>query len=668
MDPIQVPPDHEHEKIERLKRTIYSRSDSERLSPRERRTLRGDTVRVGEEWVRQEPTLSSVRVAPRTIGLPRTALSFLFGAAALFFLTACGVFAYYFLIGPGSSPASPHNIDISVSGPTQVSGGDVTELQIVVVNRNPVPLQSADLVITYPDGTRSPSDHKTALPNQRISLGDMEPGGRRQGAVSAVFSGAEHDSAPVKVELEYRLQGNNSIFVASSEYALSFISSPLSMAVEANTESISGQQTSMMVHVTSNASSIVRDVVLTAQYPFGYSFTSADPTSTGDGFWELGDIRPGETKSVTVRGVLQGDTGDERIFRFAAGLRNTQSARTIQAQLADFEQHIAVARPFFGLTIALNKDATQTPIAVAPGSTVELSVRWQNHLDTPITNAVIVASLKGIDIMGESVRTNDGFYRSVDNVVIWDKETTKGAFASIAPGAKGSVQVSFQVPNSETLGNIREPHLDITVHAAATRVGEERVPESLQSTAMRTAKLSSDVSVFAQGLYYLNPFTSTGPLPPKAGTETTYAVVYTIRNTTNTIRSARLTATLPPYVRWAGVYSPASEKISYNQSAGTITWDVGDVAAGVGAASTTPRQLAFSLGFTPSTSQIGQQPILLSHIMLTGVDSYTGETLALPLEDVTTNLSKVSKYLPQDISLEVAGDTGFTAEKATVMK
>lgn len=660
--------DHEHEKIERLKRAIYSRTDSNRVAPRERRGLHEEVARVGEDWVRTEPKLNQMRVAPRTIGAPRAALTALFGAAIVFFLAASGVFAYYFFVGPGSSPASPQNIDINISGPTQVSGGDVTELQIVVLNRNPVPLQNADLVVTYPAGTRSPSDLKTALPSQRISLGTIESGGRRQGAISAVFSGAEHGSANVKVELEYRLQNSNSIFVASSNYALSFISSPLSIAIDSDTEAISGQLSLIAVHVTSNASSIVRDVVLTAQYPFGYSFTSADPVSTGDGFWELGDIRPGETKTVTLRGMLQGDMGDERVFRFAAGLRNTPSDRTISAQLADFEQHIFVTRPFFGLSIALNKDTTQVPIAVVPGSTVELAVRWQNNLDTPITNAVIVASLKGIDIAGETVRTNDGFYRSVDNVIIWDKDTTKGALASIAPGAKGTVQISFQVPNSETLGNVRAPHLDITVHAAATRLGQTSVPESLQSTAMRTLKIASDVSVFAQGFYYLNPFTSTGPLPPKAGTETTYAVVYTIRNTTNPIKSARLTATLPPYVRWAGVYSPASEKISYNQSSGTITWDIGDVAAGVGAASTTPRQLAFSIGFTPSTSQIGQQPSLLSSIMLTGVDSYTGQTIALPLNDLTTNLTKSSKYLPQDISLEVAGDSGFTAEKATVVK
>ena len=56
-----------------------------------------------------------------------------------------------------------------------------------------------------------------------------------------------------------------------------------------------------------------------------------------------------------------------------------------------------------------------------------------------------------------------------------------------------------------------------------------------------------------------------------AGTETTYGIVFTLTNTTNKIENAKLTAVLPSYVRWVGVFSPASENLSFNQNDSSVT-------------------------------------------------------------------------------------------------
>jgi hypothetical protein len=154
-------------------------------------------------------------------------------------------------------------------------------------------------------------------------------------------------------------------------------------------------------------------------------------------------------------------------------------------------------------------------------------------------------------------------------------------------------------------------------------------------------------------------------MPPKAGSETTYAIVFTVTNTTNKVGNATLTAQLPPYVRWVGVYSPASEDVTFNQLQSTITWNLHDIAPGVGLNGTQPRQAAVAIGFTPSTSQIGQEPTLLQNIELKGVDDVTRLPLSKTVDDITTNLTKVSK---SSTEILVSGDAGFTAANATVVK
>lgn len=649
MDPSA---DHENEKIERLRRAMYSRELSGKIRERPRHSMEPARPVVGEDWKRPEPKLEVMTVAPRSINIARVALRWVLGASILFFIAALGFLGYYFTIGGGASPASPGNIDIVVSGPQQIVGGEPTQLQITVVNRNRVSLQLAELVITYPTGTRSPLDLSTDLSSQRIPLDTIEAGGRRQGTISAVFAGGNNTSAEVNVDLEYRLEGSSAIFVASANYDASFSASAISVSVEGNSETVSGQPVEFKVLIISNASVPVKDVLLTAGFPFGFSFSNASPKPLAGSLWELGDIAPGQKKEIIVRGVLAGESADERVFRFTAGTRKTPQDTNIGTVLSESSFAMRISESFLGLAVSVG-GRTDPRAVVSPGENVNVTIAWNNNLQTAITDAVIVARLSGMQIDGTAVKSQDGFFRSSDGTIIWDKTTTKGELASLSAGARGTVGFTFQVPSSAVLGDIRNPSLTITVNAGGKRVSEEGVPENLQATAVQRIEVTSSLMATARGLYYANPFGSVGPLPPKSGVETTYAIVFTFTNTTNAIKNAKLTASLPPYVRWTGIYSPAAEKLTFNQSDGTITWDVGTIDAGVGLGGTLPRQSAISIGFTPSTSQIGQSPPLLLNIKLTGEDSVTGASISRVLKDVTTN---------------IIGDTGFNSSEATVVR
>lgn len=655
MPPRETGSDHEQEKIERLRRVMYSRSLSDGLKPRPRREMREQDSPVGEDWTRAEPTLMGVQVAPRTIGVVRVAIHWLLLLALAFCAGAVAFFSYYFVIGPGTSPASPGNIDISVSGPLRIASGEPAELQIAVINRNRVPLQLADLVVKYPKGTRSTADFLTDYPSERIPLNSIESGGRRQGTVSAIFSGEEGDEGEILVELEYRLEGSSAIFVATTKYNFLFASSPLSISMTGNNEIISGQPVEFTVTVASNADAPVKDVLLAATYPFGFTreYSDPDPLRGAEGnTWALGDIAPGQTKQVKVQGTLRGESGDERVFRFTAGVRKNKTEQSITTTLADYAHRVSVSRPFLGLGVTVGKESGSSSSNVEPGDTVNVFIQWKNNLTTALTDAVIVARLSGTDIDGQTVRAIDGFYRSNDETVLWDKNTNP-ALGSIAPGATGALKFSFLVPSGESAESLRDPKITITVHAAGKRVSETGVPETLQSSAVQTVRFGTAIEFAAVGLYYSSPFGSTGPMPPEAEEETRYAIVFNVVNTTNKIEGAIVRATLPPYVRWVGNHSPASEKFTFNPNDSTVTWEIGTVEAGTGVGSALPKQAAIAIGFTPSASQVGEQPALVRNISFSGIDSATKTVITRTSPDITTRLTS---------------DPGFNSESATVVE
>jgi hypothetical protein len=655
--------DFEQEKIERLRRAMYSRQLSEKMGERPRHALAPEREALPGDWREEEPGVSGSMVAPRFIGVTRKILTWTLVASIVFFVAALGFFAYFFVFGGGGG-ASPSNIDISISGPPQVAGGELTKLQVVVTNRNRVPLELADLVVTYPQGTRSPLDFASDFPSQRISLGTIEPGGTRQGTVSAVFAGVAGENENVKVELEYHLSNSSSVFVASRDYGLNFGSSPITLSINGNTQTISGQPVQLDVTLSSNVSAPVKDALLHVDYPFGFVFSSADPAPASPGLWAVGDLNPGERRTVTIRGALSGESGYNRTFRFNAGTRTSATTTGITSVLSSGSFAMQISQPFLGLAVSVNKQ--NGTVIAQPGDNVNVTVAYQNNLSTEISNAVIVARLSGIEIDGSTVKSSDGFYRSTDGTVLWDKTTTDGALAAIAPGQKGTVSFSFQAPLSSALNAVTNPHLDISINAAGQRLSESGVPQNLQSASRASIKLATDLQLNVQGLYYANPFGSTGPMPPKAGTETTYALVFTVTNTTNKIVSGKVTATLPSYVRWIGSHAPASEDLAFDQASGTFIWNIGDIAPGVGIGESAPKQLAVAIGFTPSTSQIGQQPALVRNVTLTGIDAATGASVqrsATP--DVTTNLATVSKSSQDAL---VGTDPGFSPANATVVK
>lgn len=658
------PSDFEKEKIERLRRRIYSRSLSGDIKPRPRHELHTEMPLVGEEWKEEVTEVAGIKVAPRFVGATRKLLSWFLVASIVFFVAALGVFGYYFTFGGGSARAHPSNIDIAVTGEPTVAGGEPTKLQISITNRNRTSLELAELVVTFPPGTRKVSDYASDLPKLREALGTIEPGGRRQGTIPAVFAGAAGETKPVKIELEYRVAGSNSIFVAATEYAVNFGTSPLSLAIDGNVQTVSGQPIELTIEIASNATAPQKDVLLQAHFPFGFSFVRSKPSAQVQGLWALGDFAPGERKKVTIEGILAGEQGDSRTFQFSAGTRASSTAETITTKLTENSFAMEIAEPFLGLAVLIN--GVEGGAVMRPGDNVTVVVQYENNLETAINDAIVVARLAGLKIDGATVNAIDGFFRSADDSVIWDKNTTGGKLSRLAPGARGTLTFNFVLPSSAELGGTTNPQLGISISAAGKRFSETGVPQNLQSATRETIRLATDLGLTVQALYYASPFGSSGPMPPKAGAETTYALVLTLTNTTNTIRGAKVTAVLPSYVRWIGSYIPSTEELSFDQSSGTFTWNVGEIAQGVGTSGSTPRQIAIAIGLTPSTSQIGEQPVLAHTLTLTGTDAATGVRITRTAKpDVTTNLAQVAKSSPDTV---VGTDPGFSPANASVVR
>jgi len=630
-------------RIEDLKQSLYSRNAPD-IRSRRRLHVEETSSDVPENWgdvSDQSAAAFDEAVADAHKNRMSFATKFFLGSLIFCFI-AVGIGAYIFF--KGSNFISGNNIAIDITGPVSIPGGTPVSFGITVTNKNSVALKNTQLVVRYPSGATDPADTTQSLEDQRESLGDIPPGGSVTKNASAVIFGEQNSQKKIIADVTYDIVGSNSSFTKEASYDVVVNASPMSINVSSLSEVISGQQFEMKVTVKSNTQNTVKNVLLKAAYPFGFSFKSAtmQPATTDNTTWSIGDIPPGGEKVITIRGVLAGEDTDVRAFHFTVGSRSSSNLTAIGTVFIDTEQVLAVKKPFISLIIGMNDSSGKDDYIGSFGKPITVTVKWANNLPETLSNVVITAHLTGNAYDKTNVSAWTGFYRSITDDVVWDQKTNP-ELATVAAGANGSV--SFTIIPSESPASdsrLRQPQLGVSVQASGNRTEASNVPLTTGSTG-RTARIVGDASLSGRIVRSISSIENTGPIPPVAERQTTYTVVWSIDPSSNQLHNAVVTASLPPGVSWTNKVSPSSEDVSYDRNSGIVTWNAGDIAA-TGGASSARREVQFQISLEPSVAQIGSAPTLVGQASMSATDTWTNTTVQSTQGYLTTSFSTDPAY------------------------
>lgn len=623
--------------IEELRDTLYSRTKYQ--APEDKRTPvssdESEETSVEEEW--DTPDLDEMLKYERRKPEGHPFMKKLFVFAAAFFFIAVAAAAYMFL--GGASFVSTRNVDIAVLGPVSASAGQVLEIGIAVTNRNNADLEMTDLSIQFPHGSRDPQDPARPLTYTREELGVVRAGREVTHNTSIILMGEQGQIQEIRVSVEYRVRGSNAIFRRDKTFEVVIGESPVSMTVSQPRFTNSGDVFTTTVTLNHTSDEILRNVMIRAEYPYGYAVRSSSPSAIGDGnLWALGDMAPGSTKVLTIEGGLVGEDNEERTFRFYVGVADPV-ARDLKfgANLVSTLETIAIARPSVALTMDLNGDREAVYIAPA-GQSVSANVRFQNNLSDKLLNPRLVVTITGAALDKRTVSAHQGgFYDSQTNTITWNLESLDG-LPELLPGVNGAASFTFSSLEGEAYAG------DIKMEAVLTGTLVDATSRLISTSLDRSVRISSEVTLVSRALHSTGPFSNQGTLPPKVEEETTYTVVFTAGNTQNDIGNARVTAVLGPNVSWV---SGSNGEISYNPSNNTITWNLGTLASGAGFSSPV-REASFQVSLIPSLSQVGIAPTLVSGITLTGTDTFTERKVTVTNTPVSTRLSADPSFVQGD--------------------
>ena len=638
---MSVPPADEKNRIEELKKSLYSRSAPDVRTRRKLRFTPADTV-VQKDW----NTAPEEREAPQlNTAYEDHSMSFftkLLIASIVFCLIAVGLGAYLFF--NGANLISANNIDINISGPVSIPGGAPVTFNIQVTNKNNVDLESADLAVDFPAGTTDPADSTQELKTYRELLGDIKAGNSAQKAVAAIMFGEENLQKQIAVSVTYKVKGSTTLFTKKTSYDVLINSSPIVVTVDSYTEITSGQEFDLKVKLKSNSQDILKNVLLKGNYPFGFTFISSSIKPLSDNAtWKIGDIPPGAERTITIHGKVQGEDGETRVFHFLAGAQSSTDPKSIGTQYMTVDHTMTMQKPFVSLGIAINNTDGPNDFVGQFGQNERVTIKWFNNLPTTVSNMVITAKLSGSAYDKTAVYPDQGYFNSATNEIVWNQQTTSG-FESVGAGESGEVSFSLIPKDTSTAANpLVNPVVTVTAGVAGNRTEGQSVPEKLSSLATRTTRVSSNVALTGRVLRTIGPFVNMGPIPPKVEQSTSYTVVWTVDNTSSAVNNAQVIAGLPPYVKWLGQVSPSTEDVTYDENSGVVTWNIGNVNTYT-LNSSRRREVYFQISFMPSINQADQTISLVNQSTLTATDSFTGAQLQSKQDYLTTRFSTDPNY------------------------
>jgi hypothetical protein len=348
---------------------------------------------------------------------------------------------------------------------------------------------------------------------------------------------------------------------------------------------------------------------------------------------------------VVIRGTLKGENTDARVFKFEVGAQSSSDPKAIGTPYMTAEQHITIEKPFISTQISIDNDEGTKDYPIEPGQQKRVKITWYNNLSTSVSNVQIVAKLSGTAYDRGAVFPDAGYYRSSDNQIIWNQQTNP-ELASVGAGESGSVTFGITPKANNTGTPVVSPMITIAANITGDRTGQSGVP-TVTVAASRNIRVSSDVTLSGRIVRNIGPFTNTGPIPPKVDKITTYTVMWSVDNTSNPVSNAKVTATLPPNVKWVGPVSPATEDVSYDSNTNTVVWNVGTVSTFSRTTSKT-RTVAFQVSIEPNIPQVGESPILINSATLTASDDFAGVKLSDKNDYLTTRFSTDSSFKSGD--------------------
>lgn len=534
---------------------------------------------------------------------------------------------------------SQDRVTLSVSGPSEVMSGKLLTYEISYKNDNRAGLKDASLRMVFPDSFK-PEENPNFKMDSPVSgtydLGQIT--GRSEGKVTLNGRAYAPKSALIYMEgnLSYNPSSYSAQFVSRNRLGISVISTPLELEVVAPQSISSGNEVNYLINYKNSSEEDFDSVKIKAEYPDGFSYAASDPRPfESNNIWYIGRVPAGQTGKIVVSGKLEGESDQVKTAKILIG--SSEKGTFVSYNEAETETKI-VSSPL-AISQTVNKLAS---LNVNAGDLLLFEINYKNNAGTGMRDVIVTENLDSPVLDYTTLDSEGGAFDSSTKTITW-KAPDYAALKNLDSGQSGTIKFSIKVKEILPITSGNDKNFVIS---SISKIDSPDVPTPVNSNKIISGnrmdmRLNSKLILNALGYYSDGNIENSGPIPPKVDEETTFAMHWKILNISNDISDVKVESSLPTGAVFTGKIYPEDTNVEYNERTNEISWNVGNISAGVGVLSSA-REVSFQVKIKPSANQVGKEVQLLESSKISAKDLFTGQDLSSSSGVKTTNLPEDS--------------------------
>jgi len=508
---------------------------------------------------------------------------------------------------------SKEALQLEILSSREVEFFEEVEYTVKYKNNGPVRLEEPRLIFEYPKQAVVPDNRPLW---QEIILQDIYPGEERVVSFKARLLGREGENITAKASLSYQPKNLTARYESETTFTTIIKSVPITFEFDLPSRIESARNFTFRINYFSNLDYPLTDLRIQTEYPSGFEFIESNPKSLERDEWLIPVLNKGQGGRIEITGKISGQISDARIFEAKLGVFKEGEF----ILLKEVKKGLEIVEP----SIYLRQEINKNPQYIArPGDWLHYEIYIKNIGDDVLNNLFMVSQLEGDAFNFQTLRSDLGQTEAGSNSVIFDWRNVS-SLEYLLPMEE--TKVGFWVRVKDDLGPVERPILRNKV--LISQVREEFV-----------TRISSKIEVAQKGFFQDEVFGNRGPIPPQVGENTTYTIVWQVKNYYSLARDVKVKAILPQGVQLTGKIFPETEalKFAFDSQSREIVWLVGDLEKGSGVFTPT-KNIAFQVSFTPNEFQRGQTPNIINAATVTGEDSWTDRILEATSPAINTSL------------------------------
>lgn len=499
-------------------------------------------------------------------------------------------------------------LNLQILGPASAKAGDEITYTVKYKNNGNFVLQNPQLIFQLPDNSLT-EDSKMRFTQ---SLDDIYPGQENSIQFKGRILGQEGDVKMAHAWLTYTPRNLSAQYESDTTLSTTISEAPITFTYDLPSSVEKGKIINYSINYFSSIDYPLENLSVRVAPVNGFDITYSDPMSLDDIEWKVGTLNKGHGGRVTISGNVTSDTQSQLIFSAELGMWQNGVFVTIKK----IDQDVQVAQPLLFVSQQINGSSNY---AASFGDTLNYTVSFRNIGSTPFSNLFVVDRLQGDAYDLSTLSSTDGQVNQNDNLIVFDPNQVL-QLKTLNPNQQ--VSVSFSIKLKDSLPQGANP-------VVINRVNVLDISQSFDT------KISSKVS-FSQKAYFQSTggIENSGPIPPKVGQTTYYAIVWQVNNDVNDLKNIKVKAILPQNVYLVDNIYPQDQGVnfSFDNKSRQIVWSAGDLASGAMV------RLTFQVALTPASYQVGNVASLMGSATVYGDDQFSGATVQNTAPAVNTSL------------------------------